>query len=374
MVLGSSSPLSAAWRPALACVTAVLLAQACGLNYPQWAGLIALSTLAGNTGTAITPLTLLPNAAGVLLGAGLALVGVAWLGQERWASLAWLAALVFGCAAGGAWPRVKPFALAVGTTAVPATIFGVNDLPHALTAAWSRAGESFLGFAVVVAFDAAFGALFGLSPLPVGPALAPPPPAAWSRAWRAGTGAAACIAAALGLWYEAEVPSALALVLDASILALTFAAAPRVSLLGALTGSAAGSVLAAALMLGVWPALPQGPATFALPLLPALWALSRIGRQGAFGAAVGSFGAANLLVGLNLSAAFSPQPGAVLNRCVGLFVGGLASALILRITQASWPLPGPSRPPSSERMTPCLPALPPGDLSAIPMVPHVARR
>ena len=338
-------------RPALACVLATLFAQVCGLNYPQWAGLVALSALAGNAGTAVTPFTLLPKAAGVLLGAGLALVGVVCFGQERWALLAWLAALVFGSAAGHAWPVVKPFALAVGTTLVPATLFGVNDLPHALTAAWSRAGESFLGFVTVVVLDTVLGSLFGVRRVSVGGVASLAPGAsstgAWSQAWRAGAGAALSIAAALLLWYEAEVPSTLAMVLDASILALTFAAAPRVSLLGALTGCAAGSVLAAILMLGVWPALPQGPATFALPLLPALWALSRAGRAGTFGSAVASFGAANLLVGLNLSATFSPQADAVLNRCVGLFIGGLVSALTLRITQAAWPLhPQPHTLPS----------------------------
>src|SRR5437762_4655407 len=52
---------------------------------------------------------------------------------------------------------------------------------------------------------------------------------------------------------EAETPGSVALVLNAGSVALAFAAAPAVSLAGALCGCALGGVLAAVLTLAVWP-------------------------------------------------------------------------------------------------------------------------
>ena len=135
------------------------------------------------------------------------------------------------------------------------------------------------------------------------------------------------------------MPSATAPVLDVAVLPLGFAAAPSVFLLGALIGCAAGSGLAAALMLLLWPTLPRRPDPFVLPLLPALWVLLQSGRAGEFGFAAASFGSANLVVGLILSAGFAPLAEAIVNRCLSLFIDGLLSEFILRAAQTMHPSP-----------------------------------
>ena len=148
-------------RLTLACVTVILTARPCGLSYPQGVCRLALSTLAGTEG-AVRLASLPSKVSGVLVGVGSTLVCVGFFGRERGELPAWLSVLAFVCAGVHAWTRLEPFALAVGTMCFPATIFAVNDRPHALTAVWSRAGESNAGIfrgegvrrAVLVAFPA----------------------------------------------------------------------------------------------------------------------------------------------------------------------------------------------------------------------------
>ena len=326
-------------RSAIAASVALAIALGFQWPYPYWAAIMVIVIMSPSLSASITlfPLRL----AGVATGAALGFLIVAFFGQDRIPFLVAMSAVSFIVGIGVSSPSYGPFFL-LGGIAIPAVaIFGYANFLQAGPIAFYRFAASALG---VLVFTVSHLVIWpGYSPPPAPPTPPPAHPLVEDtrflfgiplRRWLSGARLAIGVALALILWFELRPPGAYIEALIACVLLTICSSMPQPRILYALGGILCASVAAFCVAYLGWAALPLGPETLLLTVTPVLFLFALAQTAGPPYALFGVFGSVMFLVALNLSHTQTFDIRIVISRCLGIAIGGIVAALVLRIF---WP-------------------------------------
>ena len=232
----------------------------------------------------------------------------------------------------------------MGGIAFPAVaIFGYANFQEAVLLAFYRFASASLGVLV-----------FTVSHLVIWPGSSVPParplPSAEDtrflfglplQRWLAGTRLAIGAALAQTVWFEIRPPGAYVEALIACVLLAICSSMPQPRILYALGGILCAAVAAFCVAYLGWAVLPLKPETLFLTVTPVLFLFALVQSAGPPYALFGVFGSVMFLVALNLSSAQSLDIQTFISKSLGIAIGGIVAALVLRIFSPPMAADGP---------------------------------
>jgi uncharacterized membrane protein YccC len=328
-------------RSAIAASVALLIALTFQWPYPYWAAIMVIVIMSPSlsAGIKLFPIRL----AGVATGAALGFFTVAFFGQDRIPFLVASSVILFIFGVGAPSPVYGPFFLMGGIAFPAVAIFGYANYQEAVLLAFYRFASASLGVLV-----------FTISHLVIWPGSAVPParplPLAEEtrflfglplRRWLSGARLGIGAAVAQTVWFEVRPPGAYVEALIACVLLAICSSVPQPRILYALGGILCATVAAFCVAYLGWAALPLKPETLFLTVTPVLFLFALAQSAGPPYALFGVLGSVMFLVALNLSHAQALDLQAFISKSLGIAIGGIVAALVLRVTWLSPAGPGP---------------------------------
>ena len=328
-----------ALRSAIGATFALLVSLAFDWPYPYWTALMVVVVMSPSldAGVGLFPRRLL----GIALGAFLGFIVVALFGQDRVPFLVTSALVFFVVGVGASAPSFGPAFMMAGIAFAAVSLFGRADFDHTIILAFYRF------------IEAAFGLLvFTISHLLIWPGLiepvAKPPPQVTPdtrsflglppNRWRSGIRLASGCAIGQALWWELRPPGAYAVALITCVLMILNAPIARPCILYALSGMVCGITAGFCVAYLGWASLPMGPETLVLTVAPVLFLFAYVQSAGPPFAIFGIFGSIIFLVGMSFANAQTLDLQGFISKNLGLALGGVVAAFVLRIFGPHAPL------------------------------------
>ena len=318
-------------RSAVAASVALLIALALQWPYPYWAAIMVIVIMSPSlsAGIPLFPVRL----AGVATGSALGFLAVAFFGQDRIPFLVANSVVLFIFGIGASSPAYGPFFLMGGIAFPAVAIFGYANWQEAVLIAFYRFASASLG---VLVFTVSHLVIWPQYSVPPGPALRPAEDTRFLfglplRRWLAGVRLAVGAALAQAVWFELRPPGAYVEALIACVLLAICSSIPQPRILYALGGILCATVAAFCVAYLGWAALPLSSETLFLTVTPVLFLFALIQSAGPPYALFGVFGSVMFLVALNLSHAQALDIQTFVSKSLGIAIGGIVAALVLRI-------------------------------------------